>query len=242
MYDFNTSAPSTRFSNSRRTSTSSRPRTIPIWIFLCNAETRHECLERNLFGTQAKSWFRQFGSVEKGDYAMLFDYDCERCQLIGMFEIEDHANGRSIESRAWKGQFPSQVRVRVLGERQSRSPNELEMGLARRVFPGGSKSYPVACVEGADAVRLAALFGVQAETRSGEPTRRSSVRVIPKPLDSVPDDAAISCEEQIPAVQPEMPAEVLLQSTDVKSNVVRQSTLPGRFWTFWLWVFGLSRH
>lgn len=78
------------------------------YVFLCSDITEVECNERGLFGGKEKYLSRVKG-LEKGD--ILFNYNYNSKKLIGVFEAESEVQ-RDIESDAWKGEFPWQVRVK----------------------------------------------------------------------------------------------------------------------------------
>lgn len=144
------------------------PIATPIWVFLCNSETRQECLARHLFGTSPLEWRREFGPLEQGDRALLYDY--HSFEFIGLYEIVEHANGRSLESRAWHGDFPAQVHVRPLGKTHAVCLQSIDVPLANRLFPAWRGEFPIACVEDSDAECLAALFSDRSSSATGSTT------------------------------------------------------------------------
>ena len=82
------------------------------FIFTCSSKTESECFDRLLFGTD-----RIYGSVviriRKGDLLFLVNTDTDT--LYGVFKaISD--GGFKIVPEAWKGRYPYQVKIEILGE------------------------------------------------------------------------------------------------------------------------------
>ena len=82
------------------------------FIMLCNWQTEQECLERNLFGDKAKR-LEDLDEIKPGDIGLLLNYD--RDELIGVFRACSEAQ-LHIEPDAWKGKFPAQVKVELIGK------------------------------------------------------------------------------------------------------------------------------
>ena len=82
------------------------------FIFTCSDKTESECFERLLFGTD-----RIYGPVviriRKDDLLFLVNVDTDT--LYGVFKAVSDG-GFKIVPEAWKGQYPYQVRVKILGE------------------------------------------------------------------------------------------------------------------------------
>jgi DNA modification methylase len=88
------------------------PQEIKGFIFACTNSSQSECLARMLFGTS-----RQHGAVairvRKGDFLFLLNLDTDL--LHGVFRAT--LNGKlNIESEAWNGNYPYQVKVEALGD------------------------------------------------------------------------------------------------------------------------------
>ena len=77
------------------------------WKFVCKNDTEAECFQRGLFG-QVESYLDQVRRIKKGD--MLILYNIESDVLFAPFTAESDG-GRNLESDAWGGRFPAQVRV-----------------------------------------------------------------------------------------------------------------------------------
>ena len=83
------------------------------FLLACGESTEAECLTRMLFGTD-----RTYGPVviriRKGD--LLFLNNIETDSLHGVFRAVTDG-GFNIESKAWKGRYPYQVRVEMLDDK-----------------------------------------------------------------------------------------------------------------------------
>jgi len=82
------------------------------FIFMCSNKTEQECLNKLLFGTD-----RTYGPVviriKKGDLLFLVNIDLD--VLYGVFRsVSD--GGFNIDSTAWRGKYPYQVKVEIIGE------------------------------------------------------------------------------------------------------------------------------
>ena len=82
------------------------------FILACTNSSQDECLNRMLFGTS-----RQYGAVviriKKGDLLFLLNLDTDL--LFGIFQAV--SDGKlNIESEAWNGNYPYQVKVESLGD------------------------------------------------------------------------------------------------------------------------------
>jgi len=81
------------------------------FIFTCSSKTEKECLDRLLFGTD-----RIYGPVviriRKGDLLFLVNVDTDI--LYGIFKAASDG-GFKIIPDAWKGRYPYQVKVELLG-------------------------------------------------------------------------------------------------------------------------------
>lgn len=75
-----------------------------LYIFECNSETYLTCMDKGLFGSN-KNWPLE---VRKGDYCLL--HHLEAGTLLGFWKAASDG-GRNLDSRAWKGKFPYQVKV-----------------------------------------------------------------------------------------------------------------------------------
>ena len=82
------------------------------FIMLANTLTEQECIDRNLFGDKAKR-LDCLEEIKPGDIGFLLNID--RDELIGVFRACSEAQ-LHIDPKAWKGKFPAQVRVELVGE------------------------------------------------------------------------------------------------------------------------------
>jgi len=93
-----------------RETTDNKP--IQGFIFTCSDKTESECFERSLFGTD-----RIYGPVviriRKDDLLFLVNIDTDT--LYGVFKAVSDG-GFKIVPEAWKGRYPYQVKVKILGE------------------------------------------------------------------------------------------------------------------------------
>lgn len=86
----------------------------PCFFMLCTDRTENECLEKGLFGD--KQWhLPHLKSIKKGDIGFLLNVSKD--QLLGIFAAEGEAK-LNIDPNAWGGEFPAQVKVKLLGELQ----------------------------------------------------------------------------------------------------------------------------
>ena len=81
-------------------------------IMLANTLTEQECIDRNLFGDKAKR-LDCLEEIKPGDIGFLLNID--RDELIGVFRACSEAQ-LHIDPKAWKGKFPAQVRVELIGQ------------------------------------------------------------------------------------------------------------------------------
>lgn len=87
-------------------------RKLKGFIFTCSNQTRKECFERELFGMREKFKDRVL-QVREGD--QLFLLNTSQDELVGIYQATCNG-GKDIESEAWNGEFPWQVRFSVLKE------------------------------------------------------------------------------------------------------------------------------
>jgi len=78
------------------------------YMFLCSNSTEKECLEKELFGGKLK-YLPQVKGVKKGDYLFLYNYTAGKLQ--GPFEATSELE-ENIDTEAWGGNFPLQIRVK----------------------------------------------------------------------------------------------------------------------------------
>jgi hypothetical protein len=79
------------------------------FVFLCDADTEQECLDRKLLGTNpGQPHQRHYRKVAVGDH--LFLYNFETGILRGPFFATTGCL-HNIEPKAWKRHYPWQVRV-----------------------------------------------------------------------------------------------------------------------------------
>ena len=82
------------------------------FIMLCSNRTEKECIERNLFGGKKNS-LEYIKEIKKGDFGFLLNYNTN--ELIGVFIAQTEAM-LNLEPKAFNGDFPAQIRVKLLGE------------------------------------------------------------------------------------------------------------------------------
>lgn len=80
-------------------------------IFKCTDKSESECLERSLFGTD-KIAGDEVLSLRPGDKLFLLNVESDK--LFGIYEAKSGGE-RSIVQKAWKGRYPYQVEVQLLG-------------------------------------------------------------------------------------------------------------------------------
>ena len=80
------------------------------FIFRCNSVTFKECLEKNLFG-DVEDYLPLMKDLKIGSNVFL--YNTSNWQLYGVFITQSRA-GKYLNSRAWGGKFPAQVKVKAL--------------------------------------------------------------------------------------------------------------------------------
>ncbi len=91
---------------------------LPCFFMICNNTTEEECLQKGLFGD--RKWrLPHLKSIKRGDIGFLLNITKD--ELLGIFVAESEAQ-ISIDPNAWNGKFPSQVKVKLIGELQ-RIPN-----------------------------------------------------------------------------------------------------------------------
>lgn len=82
------------------------------FIFRCTSETEKECFDRKLFG-EKREYLSLVKQLKVGD--TLFLYNCSNWKLMGVFEAVSDGD-ENIETNAWGGKFPAQIRFRVKKE------------------------------------------------------------------------------------------------------------------------------
>lgn len=240
MFDVATRPEDLTFAIHRNATRAEEPTATPVWIFLCNADTREECLARHLFGTLPMEWRREFGFLEQGDRALLYDY--ERFEFIGMFEIIEHANGSSLAPKAWHGEFPSQVRVRPIGEQRIALLSDIDLRLAKRILPPWRRGFPITCVEGNDGRALSGLFGVELPRESApivDPPARRTRHHQPAPSHA---------DRPVEVPRPETPERIEIRTVATNphsgpnSSANRSGARRRTLWAFLLRLLGIGMH
>jgi hypothetical protein len=79
-----------------------------LFIFQCSNETYLSCMEKGLFGSNLP-WPLE---VRKDDYCLLHHF--EAGTLLGLWQAVGDG-GKKLDSRAWNGKFPYQVKIRLVG-------------------------------------------------------------------------------------------------------------------------------
>ncbi|MEM2130165.1 MAG: DNA methyltransferase [Candidatus Bathyarchaeia archaeon] len=91
----------------------SKRQSIHGFVFACKNNTEKECIEKLLFGAK-KAYGPVVIRIKKGD--LLFLNNLNSNSLHGIFKAVSDG-GFKIEPEAWKGRYPYQVKVEVLGEK-----------------------------------------------------------------------------------------------------------------------------
>ncbi len=121
---------------------------IPACFFmLCTDNMEKECLDRGLFGHGEPS-FPFLRSVKKGDVGFLLNVS--RDELLGVFVAESDVR-LNIVPQAWRGAFPTQVKVKLLGKLQRISAtSNLEKHIELRLMKGRNYKIPSKSTYGPD--------------------------------------------------------------------------------------------
>lgn len=108
------------------------------YIFLCSNATEDECFDRSLFGGQEKYRNRVSG-LKKGD--ILFTYNFQSKRLHGIFEAESELQ-KDIVPGAWNGEYPWQVKVKLIEDHPSISRGDIGkiLGFSLVGFPASRLS------------------------------------------------------------------------------------------------------
>ena len=85
------------------------------FIFACTNRTEKECFDRSLFGTE-KTYGPVAIRIRKGDILFLHNLDTNK--LYGIFKAISDGKP-NIESDAWKGKYPYQVKIKLLGKKKT---------------------------------------------------------------------------------------------------------------------------
>ena len=87
---------------------------IPCLIMLCTNKTENECIKKSLFAD--REWRLPYlKSVKPGDIAFLMNITKD--ELLGTFITESSAKF-DIELEAFNGEFPAQIKVKLIGQLQ----------------------------------------------------------------------------------------------------------------------------
>jgi len=119
------------------------------YIFLCANSTEKECYDKLLFGGKEK-YQKEVPSVNPGDLLFLFNY--QEGLLHGIFKATSDAK-MNIQSDAWKGGFPWQVKVEVVEKYKPLSRADLI-----DVLPFIRNRYPPAKLTVEQSQKLEQLF------------------------------------------------------------------------------------
>lgn len=84
------------------------PPDMNAFVFHCNAQTREECLHRELFGCPSGGQYGPHSKAKKGDLLFLADFSA--WTVTGIFTAKTDA-GLNIDKTAWNGRFPWQIKV-----------------------------------------------------------------------------------------------------------------------------------
>ena len=90
-------------------------RPIRGFVFACTQKTEKECFEKLLFGTE-KTYGPIVIRVRKGDLLFLHNLDTD--VLYGVFKAVSNG-GFNLQSDAWNGKYPYQVKVEILGKKMA---------------------------------------------------------------------------------------------------------------------------
>ena len=86
----------------------------PCFFAICTNKTENECIKKGLFGDK-ESRLQYLKSIKKGDFGFLLNIT--KNQLLGIFAAESKVR-LNIGPNAWEGNFPAQVKVKLLGNLQ----------------------------------------------------------------------------------------------------------------------------
>jgi len=81
---------------------------------ICTNGTKQECLDKGLLG-ERESLLPYMRTIKKGDVGFLLNVSKDADELLGVFIAESQAR-LNIDPKAWNGQFPAQVKVKLDGE------------------------------------------------------------------------------------------------------------------------------
>lgn len=115
---------------------------VACFFMLCTDRTEKECLEKGLFGDRERG-LTFMKSIKIGDVGFLINVT--QNQLIGIFEAESSAQ-LNIDREAWGGEFPAQVKVKLVGSEVQRIRNasdKLEKIVQLSEIPRDRYSYKV---------------------------------------------------------------------------------------------------
>jgi len=114
----------------------------PCFFMVCTSRTERECLERGLFGD--REWRLPYlKTIKSGDIGFLLNVTNDR--LIGIFEAEGPPK-LNIVPEAWAGEFPAQVKVRIITKEPKyvdNASNRLERILKLKEIKKDTFSYKV---------------------------------------------------------------------------------------------------
>jgi hypothetical protein len=86
----------------------------PCFFMICTNNTERECLERQLFGDKEKA-LSYISRIKKGHIGFLYNVTSDN--LIGVFAAVGEPR-LNIVPEAWRGKFPAQIRIQLIGELQ----------------------------------------------------------------------------------------------------------------------------
>lgn len=90
-----------------------KPQLCRGFLFACTNKTEAECFDRSLFGAD-KVYAPLVIRIRKGD--LLFLNNLETDVLYGVFQAVSDGT-KNIQSDAWKGRYPYQVNIELIGEK-----------------------------------------------------------------------------------------------------------------------------
>lgn len=86
----------------------------PCFFMLCTNKTEEECLKLGLFGDR-ETRIPHLRPIKPGDIGFLINISTD--ELIGIFVAESYVQ-LNIVPKAWNGEFPAQVKVKLIGKIQ----------------------------------------------------------------------------------------------------------------------------